>query len=92
MGEVVWLGRYPVKSMGGEGLDEADLDASGVEGDRRYALIDEETGLIASAKNPRKWRSLLSMTAWHRPAGRVAITCPDGVVIQADAPTAMHPG
>jgi len=88
MGEVVWLGRYPVKSMRGEDLDEAHLDPSGVEGDRRYALIDEETGLVASAKNPRRWRTLLSLAARHRPDGRVIVTCPDGTVIHADAPTA----
>jgi uncharacterized protein YcbX len=87
-GEVVWLGRYPVKSMRGEDLDEAHLRASGVDGDRRYALIDEETGLVASAKNPRRWRAMLSMAARHSPAGRVVVTCPDGAVIHADAPTA----
>lgn len=88
MGEVVWLGRYPVKSLRGEDLAEAHLDASGVEGDRRYALVDEETGLVASAKNPRKWRTLLSMTAQYRPDGQVALTCPDGAVIHAGAPAA----
>jgi uncharacterized protein YcbX len=88
MGEVVWLGRYPVKSMCGEDLDEAHLDASGIKGDRRYALIDQETGLVASAKNPRRWRALLTMAARHRPDGRVVVTCPDGTVIDADAPTA----
>ncbi|GLW29810.1 MOSC domain-containing protein [Actinoplanes regularis] len=87
MGEVVWLGRYPVKSMRGEELEEAHLDASGVAGDRRYALIDEETGLVASAKNPRRWRTLLSMAARHRPDGRTVVTCPDGTTIDADTPT-----
>ncbi|AEV86533.1 MOSC domain-containing protein 1 [Actinoplanes sp. SE50] len=88
MGEVVWLGRYPVKSMCGEDLTEAHLDASGFEGDRRHAVLDEETGLVASAKNPRRWRALLSMAARHEPAGRVVITCPDGEQIHTDAPTA----
>jgi uncharacterized protein YcbX len=37
MGEVVWLCRYPVKSMLGEVLAEADLDVAGVIGDRRSA-------------------------------------------------------
>lgn len=85
MGEVVWLGRYPVKSMRGEDLTEVHLDASGVEGDRRYALIDQETGLVASAKNPLKWRKLLSLTAHRLPDGRVAVTCPDGTVVHANA-------
>ena len=88
MGEVVWLGRYPVKSMLGEDLREVDLDESGIVGDRRYALIDAETGLVASAKHPRKWRALLGMTAAHDRDGRLAITLPGGVVVHADAPTA----
>jgi len=88
MGEIVWLGRYPVKSMLGEDLGEADLDESGVGGDRRYALIDEQTGLVASAKNPRKWRTLLTMSARHGPGGRVAITLADGTVIREDDPMA----
>jgi uncharacterized protein YcbX len=88
MGEVVWLGRYPVKSMLGEELDEAHLDDSGVAGDRRYALVDEETGLVASAKNPRKWRALLSLAARHRSDGRVTVTSPDGAVLDADDPAA----
>ncbi len=74
MGEVVWLGRYPVKSLRGEELEEAQLDASGVAGDRRYALIDTETGLVASAKNPRRWRTLLSLAARHRPDGQIVVT------------------
>jgi uncharacterized protein len=85
VGEVVWLGRYPVKSMFGEDLTEAELDESGVVGDRRYALIDEETGLVVSAKNPRKWRALLTAWARYLPSdGQVALTLPDGVVLRGD--------
>jgi MOSC domain-containing protein len=88
VGEVVWLGRYPVKSMRGEDLTVAHLDESGVEGDRRYALIDAQTGLVASAKHPRKWHRLLFMSARYGPDGRVRITCPDGVTVDADDPAA----
>jgi uncharacterized protein YcbX len=88
MGEIVWLGRYPVKSMRGEELPDARLDESGVDGDRRLALIDAETGLVASAKHPRKWRRLLAMTARHDPSGRVTIDGPDGTVVHADDPAA----
>jgi uncharacterized protein YcbX len=88
MGEVVWLGRYPIKSMLGEDVTDAVLDESGVVGDRRYALIDEDTGLIASAKNPRKWRALLTMAARYLPAdGHVTVTLPGGTVLRGDDPT-----
>jgi uncharacterized protein len=85
MGEVVWLGRYPVKSMLGEEPDGIELEPGGVRGDRRYALVDEETGLVASAKNPRRWRALLAMRAGYRD-GRLVVTLPDGrTVLAGDA-------
>jgi uncharacterized protein YcbX len=39
---VVQLWRYPVKSMAGEPLDEADVYWHGIPGDRRYALVQPE--------------------------------------------------
>jgi uncharacterized protein len=49
----VW--RFPVKSMLGEQLDTADLSNGGVVGDRAYALVDKETGKVASAKHAKLW-------------------------------------
>ena len=81
-------GRYPVKSMLGEVSRSVALDEAGVIGDRRYALIDEETGLVASAKHPRKWRTLLTMAARYEPGdGRVAITLADGSTVHDDDPS-----
>jgi hypothetical protein len=89
VGEVVWLGRYPVKSMLGEDLGDAVLHESGVAGDRRYALLDRETGLVASAKNPRKWRALLTMSASYRsPDGAIVVTLPGGAQVCGDDPMA----
>src|SRR3954468_14719295 len=34
--------RYPVKAMGGESLDEAELGWFGVPGDRRYAFVQSD--------------------------------------------------
>ena len=50
VGTVSELRRYPVKSMLGEALDVAPIQARGVAGDRAYALIDVETGKVVSAK------------------------------------------
>ncbi len=50
IGTVSELWRFPVKSMGGEWLEVADIDARGVRGDRLWALRDEELGVITSAK------------------------------------------
>src|SRR5262245_36580 len=54
-GSVVSLWRYPVKSMMGEELHATSVTDGGLLGDRVYAVIDQSTGKIASAKYPRKW-------------------------------------
>lgn len=95
MGVVRGLYRYPVKSMVGEVLDECLVGPGGVVGDRAYALIDEEDGRLASAKNPRKWGALLGFRAAFvsEPAADggdgpppVLITGPDGAEIRSDDP------
>ena len=39
-GTVAEIWRYPVKSMAGERLDSCLIDETGLEGDRRWALVD----------------------------------------------------
>ena len=84
VGAVAALWRYPVKSMRGEMLSEARISERGLEGDRAMALIDRETGKVASAKHPRLWAGLLACQASlqrdHRCVGLpvVRITLPDG--------------
>lgn len=92
-GAVVGLWRYPVKSMLGERLDVAAVGAGGVAGDRAYALIDVETGAVASAKHPRKWARLLACSAAFvaepspgAPPPPVRITLPDGSATRSDSP------
>lgn len=63
MGSVASLWRYPVKSMIGEELDASHITERGLLGDRAYALVDQVTGKIASAKNPRKWGKLFDFRA-----------------------------
>jgi uncharacterized protein len=77
--------RYPVKSMLGETLDCLPVDERGADGDRRLALLDGETGHVASAKNPRLWRDLLTCTA-HADVQGVRIRLPDGTDVAADDP------
>jgi uncharacterized protein YcbX len=82
LGTVAALHRYPVKSMLGEALDAIEVTASGFTGDRTLALIDDETGRVASAKHPKSWRALLTLRAhWNRGAPR--ITLPDGSTLAA---------
>lgn len=77
--------RYPVKSMLGETVPSMFVDEHGAEGDRRLALLDAETGHVASAKNARLWRGLLKCTA-KGDTGRVNIGLPDGTSVAADDP------
>lgn len=77
VGHVAEIRRYPVKSMQGERLDRATLGPGGLEGDRRFAVIDTATGRVASAKNPRKWAGLLDVRAELRD-GALVIILPDG--------------
>jgi uncharacterized protein len=74
---VASLHRYPVKSMLGETVTVLNVGFDGAEGDRRLALIDEETGRVASAKQARLWRHLLKCTA-SIDGGRVRVRLPDG--------------
>lgn len=63
VGSVVSLWRYPVKSMMGEELNTSHVTERGLLGDRSYALVDQATGKVASAKNPRKWGRLFDFRA-----------------------------
>ena len=70
---VAELWRYPVKSLQGERLDAAALGADGIEGDRRFALFDPDTGLGLTA---RRVPELLFAAARLRGTGRPRSPCP----------------
>ena len=63
IGEIISLWRFPVKSMIGESLQEIDVCKTGILGDRAYALLDIETGTVASAKNTKLFPTLLQCKA-----------------------------
>ena len=91
LGTVESLWRYPVKSMGGESLEEASILNGGILGDRAYALIDDSNGKVASAKHPAKWARLLKMGANYlrppdstSPPPPVQITLANGAEINSN--------
>jgi len=63
LGTVARLRRYPVKSMLGEDLQASDVSRGGLARDRRLAVVSRRTGKVASAKYPRLWRDLLTLSA-----------------------------
>jgi uncharacterized protein YcbX len=89
VGTVSRLRRYPVKSMLGEDLDAGDVTIRGLDHDRRLAVVSRRTGKIASAKYPRLWRTLLTLSAAADPptgGEGVRITLPDGEVVASTDP------
>jgi uncharacterized protein len=63
VGTISAIMRFPVKSLLGESLEECEIVAGGLDGDRTHALLDPSTGKIASAKQPNLWRDLLAFSA-----------------------------
>ncbi len=84
VGSIAALWRYPVKSMLGEELTVAEVTERGLYGDRAYALLDTQTGRIASAKNPKKWAKLLDYQATLPTTSTVGESVPPVKVIFPD--------
>lgn len=91
VGRVTRLSRFPVKSMRGERLDEAELRWTGFRGDREYAFV------FADRLNRFPWatgRDLSPMLLYaavargeYGPAGLpVSVTTPDGCEFALDDP------
>jgi uncharacterized protein len=90
IGHVAQLWRYPVKSLGGEQIERADIGPRGVLGDRLWAVRDLERDVTVSA---RQLPVLLTATArylWPVPpdagpgnAPEVEIAFPDGAVLSS---------
>jgi len=87
LGTVTVLRRYPVKSMLGEDVDAGEVTFTGLAGDRRLAVVSRATGKIASAKFPRLWRDLLTLSAAtaedFATDGAVRITLPEGKTVRS---------
>lgn len=97
VGRVAELARYPVKSMAGERLSDAEFGALGIDGDRRWAVYTGDGG-IASGKTTRRFRRIDGMFDLQARLGaRVDLSSgadvptvrfPDGREFRADDPMA----
>ena len=90
VGSVSGLWRFPVKSMGGEQLERAELSGRGIAGDRAYALIDSETGKVVSAKSVKRFPGILNCRAEFvetpdSDSAPVRITFPNGSTLTSDS-------
>ncbi len=90
VGTVEILRRFPVKSMLGELHESLAVSTRGIAGDRAWAVLDEATGKIASAKRAKLWRGLLTCVARTPPgedgAAAIQVTMPDGTRHEAGDP------
>src|SRR5918994_7170925 len=92
-GSVVGLWCYPVKSMMGEELNDAEVTEHGLLSDRQFAVVDASTGKVAGAKNPRKWGNFFDLRAAYVEPPKtgsklpaVRVTLPDGSVVTSEQP------
>lgn len=87
------LWRFPIKSFGGEKLNQVTFAQQGILGDRAYALMNTETGKVISAKSVRQFPNLLCCQAQFLAEPQpgqaippVKITLDDGTTLQSDDP------
>jgi uncharacterized protein YcbX len=79
--KVTELWRYPVKSTGGEPLDRVEVGTRGIDGDRRWAIVDLETGkALTGRREPR----LLLATSRVIDEATCEITLEDGTLLAGD--------
>lgn len=78
----IW--RFPVKSMQGERLTEANIGSAGIEGDRGWALLDVESGKHLTARRMPELLFASARLAGPSVADGVRITLPDGNETDSD--------
>jgi uncharacterized protein YcbX len=83
MGSVVEVWRYPVKSMAGESLDSCAVGQTGLEGDRRWALVDGSANRAGKLLSIRQDEHLMTYQARLNGTG-VEVVARDGKVHRLD--------
>ena len=78
---VLELWRYPIKSIGGEKLDRADVTEFGIVGDRGWGLVDETNGTVLTARREPQ----LLMATCRLVDGEPVTTTADGHDVRTSA-------
>jgi len=81
---VVEIWRYPVKSMAGERLESCTVASTGLEGDRRWALVDGTANRAGKLLTIRQQERLLAYRASLK-GGSIQVVSPDGETCPLDA-------
>ena len=91
VGRIAQIWRHPVKSIGGERIEAAEIGPRGIPGDRAWAVRDETRGGIRGAKKiPAQKRCSARYASAPAPGRTPApeIGLPGGETLRADAPDA----
>lgn len=80
--KIAGLWRYPVKSMRGEKLVEAELTPTGLDRDRHYGLLDPQRGTILSAKREARLLEAQALLA----GSELTIRLPNGETVLGVGP------
>ena len=83
MASVTEIWRYPVKSMAGEPLESCLVTADGLEGDRRWALIDWSPNRAGKWFNIKQHSALMTYRS-RLVDGTVEVLAPDGSSVRLD--------
>ena len=78
---------YPVKSLAGDPVDEAVVEPWGLEGDRRWALVDESGEKVTA----REEHALLGLRAEQVDEDTIRIHDRDGQSIPVETPLGLGP-
>jgi hypothetical protein len=94
IGTIAQLWRYPVKSMGGERLEAAEMSWRGIPGDRGWAVYDESRNGITNAKRLPPVRACRARYVSEPVPGAgsppAEITLPDGSPVLTDSADAAR--
>ncbi len=82
------LYRYPLKSAAGEALRETALDALGVQGDRRWMVVDAETGRFLTQ---RLLAQMTQLQARWLDSTHLQLSAPDMAELQVAVPDGQAP-
>jgi uncharacterized protein len=83
LASVVEIWRYPVKSMAGERLDSCEITDGGLEGDRRWAFIDQSPTRAGKWFNIKQHAPLMTYRA-RFVDGALDLVAPDGSSVALD--------
>ncbi|MGR6429659.1 MOSC domain-containing protein [Rhizobium sp. PAMB 3174] len=86
MGRIKELWRYPVSSVTGERLDQVSVSPAGMEGDRRYALVDAETGIVAHPERDKRWQKAVFVKSRTAQTGGIEVQVPGHEWLGIEAP------